>query len=467
MEEIFGGGFALAAAPPARIWRGQTVRLRIGVSGATGPAFSLAEGPEGAQVSADGVLTWHCPWGFVPTEVRFRVGVRDPTTGRTLDQFVEAEVAGPLPARRILAGGAVSAEPLPLRVHAVPSGGVVRDKFEVSQGRFHVLLTESASGAFRLEVFDVGTETWLPGAELPSRPDAVTANPQVVYLAYGAEAALGLRRLDDLATEKRIPLQRPLVGIGCSHETTGGALVVIERTDPGANFARSAGANPRPPLAEIRNRRARAVFLSPLDLTPLPVSLPEDDAISESAALMHQANGRTMRIACSPDGWFAAIGNCVFDLGGGRGPVRCLRYNGPTEPVHISAGGASFYARSVGARFDRAGGAQPWEPVYQPADTGFERVAWVCPVAGSDVDLGVVLGSGRQSKSDPPFAVQFRTRSDDREVMAVRPLPELGSVPRRPEDPMSKVPPVSATPEKLVTLGPGLGHLFVRDIRIP
>lgn len=467
LNQIMKGGFVLAAGGPTRVWRGQALRYQMGVAGVEKPAFSLMEGPAGATVSGEGLLSWTCPEDLPGTSVGFRIGVKDPATGRSLEKSLEMKVQGPSPSRAIHAAEAGPGMPLPLRIVDVPHAGVILDKIEVDRGRLNVMVTETPDKTFRLEVFNAETEAWLDGVGLPARPDVFTANPKIIYLGFGEQSTMELRSMDDLSKTRRITLPLPLAGIGCGSDTTEGVLCIAERLDPEKTKVGEIidWDGSRITLSKSSSQHVRLVFLSPTSLKPLPITGRESELAQATFFMPRDKQAKPIRFGFSPSGLLMTMNNYLIDFGEGRGELRTGVHALGNEPIFITERGTSLYSHTLSPRYDRSDKLQEGRILYQKVEQAFERGSTIRPVPGRDLDVGFNPPGGN-ARTEVVSAV-FRRRSDDALVLSVSPLPEIQGLSLIHDQYPLQARMLSVYGTKLLTIGHRKRQLFIRDLKFP
>lgn len=465
LERFAGGSFALLGSPPEVLSRDRPFAYRLAVAGTDDPRFELVESPAGGRVSPDGLLSWNGaaegPEPGAENGTQFRVRVTDGDSDRSLSLVMKTELIGVGRTGATLPSGEVAKARLPLRIHEVPHGARIRDKVEVDGGRLIPLVTETPDGTFRLEVFDAEAEAWKAGADLPTEPALMCANPEVAYLLYPEREVLELRSVDDPGEIKRVPLKLPVAAMGCSPETTDGVLCVVERLTPeevkvgeivdwdGTRFE----------VSKTRGPKARFVFLSPLSLEPRSIPAREEDLTKAGFFLGARADAPPQPLAVSADGWQVAFKNYLLDLRDGEGPVKLYKHSLGFEPLWVTKDGRSLY-EGGDSRYDRTDRSQAGMGVYEQTELSVKLRSWVRPLPGQAVDLECRM-------EDRHGTAIFRRRDDGGELLSVGPLPELSDLDFGPENLRLRGRLLSVHEDRLVSVGYGFRQLFVREFEWP
>lgn len=466
-DHFAGGAFMLTGGVPDRVWRGQRFAFRVGVAGCVEPAFEISEGPQGAVVSEEGWVEWDCPVDFAEAKVAFRIKVTDPESGRALDQLAEVTLFGPRPALAVAADGG-DGRRMATRIHDVPAGGAIIDKRDVAQGRHQVMVTELDGGRFRLEVFDVDEETWLPGADLPARPDAMVANPQIVYLVYSTRKVMEMRSVTEPGRVREVALKLPLLAIGCSRDHVDGVLCLAEKLDPQqekiGEFIDWDGT--RVTVNRVLGLSRRLVFLSPLDLKPLPLTMTTEE-MQQAVFFMENRQGAGPDIlAISADGLQAAYNHRFLDFGTGTGTVRVGRHQLGFHPNWVGDRGRILYGSGSKIQMMTEPVADDG-PVFEGRDTGFDRSASLRPVPGKALVMGLERISTQHLSET---RVVFRPEAGGDPVLTIGPLLEVeqfSEYPRFQPQIWLRNEMAAIHGDKLITVGNRWRQLVVRDLGLP
>lgn len=458
LDTLGGGSFTILANAPDLLRRGLPLRHQLAVSGTREPKFKIVQGPEGATISAAGVLDWPNPADHPADEVEFRVEVADGDSGRTLPWVMKARLTGVLPTRAVTHSGELLAGNLTPRIHDVPERGLIRDKLEADSGRLHVLVTETPAGTFRLEVFDAATETWMPGAELPALPAVACANPKFIHLLFPKEEALEIRKIEAPAEVRRIPLKLPVAAMGCSADSTNGVLCLAERLNPEAvkvgSFVDWDGT--RVTITRSQGPKARFVFLSPTTLKPVPVTARREDLEQAVFFLGTGPAESARRIAVSPDGWQLSVPHFVLDLNGGKGPSRILGNAHHSGTAWFTDDNRTIYPGEY-FRLNRIEAPGAGRASYEKVDRGNSSREIVVPVSGREMEM--LVRNGNEG-----YEVEFHPRGKGELLFKLGPLPEVSAIGHKRPNPELGKRLVLVHADKLVSIGHRRRQIFVRDL---
>lgn len=457
LDNFAGGNLMLKTGTPLLVNRGMRMAYQQDAAGVKNPEFKLLESPPGARLSKNGLLEWECPAEMETDSVKFVIQLTDSERNLSLENSFEVALHGPKATLMVKEGQDGSGVEPPLKIFEVPNRGIIVDKLELAQSRLQLLLTKTPEGVHRLELFDVETMSWRQGVELQSKPDAFTANPEVVYLCYQEKSVMELRSTSDLNKMKKVNLPLPLLGIGCSQDTTEGVLCLAERleqrTTKLAEYIDWTGQ--RVTISESHGAHARFVFLSPMTLKPLPIQANEKHLNQIVSHLPRSDREPIVRFTFSSDGKSMSISSWLMNFEGGQlNAVMHMKHM-----VHaILEKGRYLYTHGEG-RLIRTDEMRGDLVVYEATKKLSQKPVIIKPIHGLDVDFEYSVQSGLGERD----SLSFCRRSDGQHLMTISAVDDLGdSLPRDKQNLSWHM--ASVHKNKLITVGNRCRQLFIREL---